>query len=67
MKKKWNFWRINYMEKQGSGLTKIIDLYASHPNYLNDLKPVFMSNEHLFKVILWNLNYKKMIFLKVIN
>ncbi|WP_236607879.1 hypothetical protein [Mycoplasma putrefaciens] len=55
------------MEKKGSGLTKIIDLYASHPNYLNDLKPVFMSNEHLFKVILWNLNYKKMIFLKVIN
>ncbi|WP_434333411.1 RNA-binding domain-containing protein [Mycoplasma capricolum subsp. capricolum] len=53
------FWRINYMEKRGSGLGKIIDLYASQPNYSNDLKPVFMSSDQLFKVILWNLNYKK--------
>ncbi|WFQ90859.1 divergent AAA domain protein [Mycoplasma feriruminatoris] len=53
------FWRINYMEKRGSGIGKIIDLYASQPNYSNDLKPVFMSNDQLFKVILWNLNYKK--------
>ncbi|QVJ96044.1 RNA-binding domain-containing protein [Mycoplasma mycoides] len=53
------FWRINYMEKRGSGLGKIIELYASQHNYTNDLKPIFMSNEHLFKVILWNLNYKK--------
>ncbi|UKS53953.1 ATP-binding protein [Mycoplasma feriruminatoris] len=53
------FRRINYMEKRGSGLSKIIDLYASQPNYSNDLKPVFMSNDQVFKVILWNLNYKK--------
>ncbi|ENY68763.1 Hypothetical protein, putative ATPase [Metamycoplasma auris 15026] len=53
------FWRINYMEKRGSGLNKIIELYASQPNYSNNLKPIFMSNEQLFKVVLWNLNYKK--------
>ncbi|EXU60605.1 RNA-binding domain-containing protein [Mycoplasma mycoides] len=53
------FWRINYMEKRGSGIGKIIDLYASQSNYSNALKPVFMSNDQLFKVILWNLNYKK--------
>ncbi|PZV99913.1 RNA-binding domain-containing protein [Metamycoplasma auris] len=52
------FWRINYMEKRGSGLAKIIELYASQFNYSNHLKPIFMSNEQLFKVVLWNLNYK---------
>ncbi|MBY7703551.1 hypothetical protein JIY74_25050 [Vibrio harveyi] len=46
------FSRLNYMEKRGSGISKILQLYANQENYNNTLKPEFLSNDKMFKIIL---------------
>lgn len=38
---------------------KILQLYANQENYNNTLKPEFLSNDKMFKIILWNLNYER--------
>ncbi|MGI6679875.1 MAG: ATP-binding protein [Bdellovibrionota bacterium] len=51
------FARINLMERRGSGLKKIVEIYKSKENYLEEFKPEFMSTETSFFTILKNLNY----------
>lgn len=51
------FARLGYMERQGSGIKKIIENYVSEVNYNEDLKPEFFSDSSQFSVILKNLNY----------
>ena len=55
------FARLGYMERQGSGIKKIIEGYETEPNYSSDLKPEFFSDSSQFSVILKNLNYGKSI------
>jgi len=52
------FGRLGYMERQGSGLGKIIGAYENAANYEPDLAPKFFSNRVCFIVTLWNLNFK---------
>ena len=49
------------MERQGSGIKKIIENYEVEVNYREDLKPEFFSDSSQFSVILKNLNYGKTI------
>ena len=49
------------MERQGSGIKKIIENYELEVNYSEDLKPEFFSDSSQFSVILKNLNYVKSI------
>lgn len=51
------FSRLGYMERQGSGLSKIIEGYEAQPSYTEDKKPEFFSNSSVFIVRLKNLNY----------
>ena len=53
------FARLGYMERQGSGIKKIIENYEVKVNYSEDLKPEFFSDSSQFSVILKNLNYGK--------
>ena len=53
------FARLGYMERQGSGIKKIIENYELEVNYSEDLKPEFFSDSSQFSVILKNLNYGK--------
>ena len=53
------FARLGYMERQGSGIKKIIENYELEVNYSEDLKPEFYSDSSQFSVILKNLNYGK--------
>ena len=53
------FLLLGYMERQGSGLNKIVEDYELAANYTQDLKPVFTSTRSAFFVKLWNLNYNK--------
>ena len=55
------FARLGYMERQGSGIRKIIENYETEPNYSAELKPEFFSDSSQFSVILKNLNYGKSI------
>ena len=55
------FARLGYMERQGSGIKKIIENYEVEVNYNEDLKPEFFSDSSQFSVILKNLNYGKSI------
>ena len=55
------FSRIGYMERQGSGIRKIIEGYETEPNYSDDMKPEFTSDSSQFCVTLKNLNYGKSI------
>ena len=55
------FARLGYMERQGSGIKKIIENYKVEVNYNEDLKPEFFSDSSQFSVILKNLNYGKSI------
>ena len=55
------FARLGYMERQGSGIKKIIENYESEHNYSSDLKPEFFSDSSQFSVVLKNLNYGKSI------
>lgn len=52
------FSRLGYMERQGSGLEKIIEWYRSCSNYTDEKKPVFISSPSDFIVTLPNLNYE---------
>ena len=53
------FARLGYMERQGSGIKKIIENYETEANYSEDRKPEFFSDSSQFSVILKNLNYGK--------
>ncbi len=53
------FHRLGYMERQGSGLEKIINSYKQSPNYTIDKYPTFYSDQIQFTVTLMNLNYDK--------
>ncbi len=52
------FDRLGYMEREGSGLSKIREEYESAANYSPELEPVFYSNRSEFTVTLSNLNYQ---------
>ena len=52
------FSRLGYMERQGSGLSKIRTAYEHAANYQPELAPKFSSNQVEFVVMLPNLNYK---------
>lgn len=51
------FQRLGYMERKGSGLTKIINAYQNANNYDESKMPKFISSRVEFTVILKNLNY----------
>ena len=51
------FQRLGYMERKGSGLTKIINAYKNANNYDESKTPQFISSRVEFTVILKNLNY----------
>lgn len=51
------FQRLGYMERKGSGLTKIIESYKNAYNYSDEKKPQFESSRVEFTVTLLNLNY----------
>lgn len=51
------FQRLGYMERKGSGLTKIIESYKNAYNYSDTKKPQFESSRVEFTVTLMNLNY----------
>ncbi len=51
------FARLDYMERSGSGLEKIIDSYKFATNYNDGKMPVFYSDRTLFRVTFPNLNY----------
>lgn len=52
------FARIGYMERQGSGLSKICTTYENAVNYKPSMEPTFRSNRVEFTVKLPNLNFK---------
>lgn len=52
------FARLGYMERQGSGLSKIRTAYENAANYKEGMKPTFRSNRVEFTVKLPNLNFK---------
>ena len=52
------FARLGYMERQGSGLSKIRTAYENAANYQPGLEPTFRSNRVEFTVNLPNLNFK---------
>lgn len=52
------FSRLGYMERQGSGLSKIRTAYENAANYKEGMEPTFRSNRVEFTVKLPNLNYK---------
>ena len=52
------FARLGYMERQGSGLSKICTAYENAANYQPGLEPMFHSNRVEFTVKLPNLNFK---------
>ena len=51
------FARLGYMERQGSGLEKIIEWYQVCANYTEEKMPAFASTSSQFIVTLPNLNY----------
>lgn len=51
------FHRMKFMERRGSGLHKIVAETVKLPEYTDDKKPMFISNDSTFKVILKNVNY----------
>ena len=51
------FGRLGYMERQGSGLNKIVDAYEKSANFQPGMEPSFYSDQTQFTVILPNLNY----------
>lgn len=51
------FNRLGLMERQGSGLSKIVEGYKIEENYSEAKKPIFYSDRTQFRVILPNLNY----------
>ncbi len=51
------FDRLGYMERSGSGFSKILDGYENAVNYTPDKIPEFYSDRTMFLVTLPNLNY----------
>ncbi len=51
------FARLGYMERQGSGLSKIYNGYENAANYKKGMEPIFYSNRAKFVVTLPNLNF----------
>lgn len=54
------FARLGYMERSGSGLSKIREAYEFSANYSQDKAPVFYSDRSQFLVTLANLNYEQL-------
>lgn len=54
------FARLGYMERSGSGLSKIREAYEFSANYSQDKAPVFYSDRSQFLVTLPNLNYEQL-------
>jgi Predicted transcriptional regulator containing an HTH domain and an uncharacterized domain shared with the mammalian protein Schlafen len=54
------FHRMKFMERRGSGLTKILSETAKLPGYDDCLKPEFFSTPSDFRVVLKNVNYSTM-------
>ena len=52
------FSRLDYMERRGSGIRKIIDNVKKQHNYAEGLAPKFFSEGGYFILTLMNLNYK---------
>lgn len=53
------FHRLHYMERRGSGLRKICEATAAEDAYRPEFKPIFETDEHEFRVTLWNMTYRK--------
>lgn len=53
------FNRLKYMDRRGSGFKKIISDYKLQPQYIDDMKPEFNSDNDSFLLVLKNLNYHK--------
>ena len=51
------FHRMKFMERRGSGLTKIVNETAELPGYKEALKPEFYSTTADFRVVLRNVNF----------
>lgn len=51
------FNRLHFMERRGSGFKKICEDYAFAENYTENKKPLFISDNDNFTLILPNLNY----------
>jgi ATP-dependent DNA helicase RecG len=51
------FGRLGLMEREGSGLNKIMRFYKAANNYDERKSPAFYSDRTLFRVIFYNLNY----------
>ncbi|MGB4407003.1 MAG: ATP-binding protein [Sphaerochaeta sp.] len=51
------FHRMKYMERRGSGLTKILSETAKLPGYSDRMRPEFFSTQSDFRVVLRNVNY----------
>ena len=51
------FSRLDYMERSGSGLSKIRDAQMYSANYINGKQPIFYSDRSQFVIIIPNLNY----------
>ena len=51
------FHRMKFMERRGSGLTKILNETAKLPGYEDSMKPEFFSTPSDFRVVLKNVNY----------
>ena len=54
------FHRMKFMERRGSGLTKILSETAKLPGYEDRMKPEFFSTPSDFRVVLKNVNYSAM-------
>ena len=52
------FNRLGLMERQGSGLSKIVEGYKLEENYTDKKKPSFYSDRTQFRVIMPNLNFE---------
>nr|WP_321294524.1 ATP-binding protein [uncultured Sphaerochaeta sp.] len=51
------FHRMKYMERRGSGLSKILDETAKLPGYTERMQPEFISTASDFRVVLTNVNW----------
>lgn len=51
------FNRLGYMERQGSGLSKILDGCKNAENFTKKKAPVFYSSHSEFTLCFWNMNY----------
>ena len=51
------FSRLHLMERRGSGLKKVLDIYESQEEYDTSLRPEFRSTQTSFFSVLKNLNY----------